>query len=417
MKTILTGFLITWHVFAFAQKPCEDLVYNTRELTAFAYNTRCKTEAYPFLSEDGLHLYYTNNQTKDWLFYSHRTHLGAVWSVPVPVKIDYFSNSIRSCYVDPESGQMYFNAEDGKTYLAEPYEQSKTIFHAPVELKFRDRSGAALNDNKPFSCISMSPGGREMVAYLGGGNKSMGRFVRTGENEFSLYEELSVTKDEIGSLSRDGLIYYFVNTDDNVLYCRKRTALEQSFDNTVYMVKKFEPQLQITQPRVVMGGKSVVLVLSQGLWEKNEIYFFDSERELNGEKELNSVDFASALSSPDADVPMMVPQKDAPEPVKKVEIAGENKDGIVSISIGEPFPNPARGKFYIYYHISGKAEAKSDAMLVLTDLSGRVVHSMRLEYMQGEVKVEPEKMSPGLYLFRIEYAGVISASGKVQLTF
>jgi hypothetical protein len=432
MKTYFTMLMVAVIAPAFAQsnatepvktgsQSCEDLVFNTRELTQFAYNTRCKTEAYPFLSEDGNDLYFTNNQSYDWVFYTHKDSVNNVWSVPVPVKLANHTTAIRSSYLSADYKTMYFVGSG--FYRAEAISESRIEFSQPERIEIINTSHYKDADVQPFSCLSFADNMQQMYAYTGvdardEGFNTMGLYNKTGDNTYQFVRFISTTTKEIGTLSGDGLTYFFTNDDSkNILFCRKRTTVKEEFGEEVFVVKEFEAHLDLTQLRVSGLANSMVMVLSEGLWDKNDIFFYNYSNTDLAYALYDKRNEASAVVVSEEILPVLVSEKDAPQPLRNVEIVGQTGSKLAKIEIGNPFPNPAKQLFYIYYNVSGENPLAPPPVIVLLDQSGRVVYTQKLDYLRGEAEVKPENLASGVYYVRIDYNGLSSAVGKITLSF
>lgn len=110
-----------------------------------------------------------------------------------------------------------------------------------------------------------------------------------------------------------------------------------------------------------------------------------------------------------------------PKPDKKslktVELLNQAGADMVKIEIGVPFPNPAKNQFSLYYNVSGDNLNLPMPILHITDLSGKILYSQKLENTSGQVLVIPEHLNPGSYYVKIEYHGVFSNSLKITLSF
>lgn len=403
---------------------CEDLVFNTRELTQFAYNTPCKTESYPYLSEDGNHMYYTNNQTYDWLFYTHRDTISGVWSVPVPLNIANYLEPIRSCYVSKDFKELYFTNQSG-LFKCDAIDDTKTNFSMPVSIEITENlSLNSQNKRTPFSNLSFSPDMQEMYAYTSGSMAappytSMAVYKKVNSSTYQFDKFISTTKNEMGTVAKNGLIYYFTNDEqENFLFCRKRNTVTEDFGQEVYTVKIFESHLNIGQFRLAEKTGTLVMVLSESVWEKNDIFFYNYDQEDSAKyfKIFNLNAFNTSIQNEAITISTLVDEKDAPEPLRKVEIINQTGKDIAKIEIGIPFPNPARNQFSIYYNVSGDNSKATMPVIVLLDLSGRVVYTRNLEDMYGEVTVIPENLASGVYYVRIDFNGLSSATSKITLS-
>ena len=131
---------------------CENQIYNTRELQQFAYNSHCKAEAYPFLSDNGSDLYFTADHSYHWLFYTNKDSVTQVWSVPVPIQVANYTGSILSSYFSRDLTELYFTNNSSEVFHCKSINGSKTQFSQPVQLKFSNPNNP--NDENAFSPFS-----------------------------------------------------------------------------------------------------------------------------------------------------------------------------------------------------------------------------------------------------------------------
>lgn len=425
MKTIIWLFFLIVPAASSAQplgKDCEDLVFNTRELTRFAYNSPCKTESYPFISLDGNHLYYTNNQTYNWLFYTHKDSATKIWSVPVPLAIDNFNTPIMSSYLSHDLSVLYFTTSENRLYMSKSIDGSKAHFSQPEEIELLNNTQPSQTKFRLLTCISFSSDMNSMYAYSGyqGAANTMTEFRKTGENSYTFLRTVSDKSDEIGVLGKGGLVYYFTNnTHKNILFAKTRRFLTEDFSAVTYVVRIFEPNLNVTQVRIAEKEGGMVMVLSESVWDKNDVYFYDKWNRDTGFYHVfdemrtpNNSDLAMPALQP-----VLIDEKEAPEPLRKVEILNQAGSGISKIEIGTPFPNPGKDHFFIYYNVSGENINAPKPLLLIIDNSGRTVYSIELDDLTGEAKISPQDIPSGVYYIRIDYNGLSSSLSRITLSF
>ncbi len=428
MKAVLTLYFILLYSslsgqYALGSNPvikpanCEDLVFNTRELMPFAYNTRCKAEAYPFISRDGSHLYFTNNQSRNWIFYTHRDSGNGIWSVPVPLEIANFDKEIVSSYLSNDNKTLYITTQEEGLYTCVSIDGSMYQFSQPVQVQIQKAPEFEEYIALPFSSISFTPDETRMYAYVGVSNLNMAEYVKTGDNEYTMRAILGADFGYMGVLGNSGLTYYFTDPGfNNLLFCKKRSSVTEEFSTETYIAKVFESHLEILQLRLAEDAKRMVMVLSDNLWDKNDIYFYDFSSDSTTAYLFNAIDYINRNKSIQP-VSALILEKDAPEPIHKVKLMNETGADIAKIEIGNAFPNPAKNNFFIYYSVSGLNPSAGAPVLVLLDQAGRVVYSQKLERLQGEVMVSPEHVSSGVYYIRIDYNGLSSSISKITLSF
>ena len=403
---------------------CENKIYNTRELQQFAYNSHCKAEAYPFLSEDGRDLYFTADHSYHWLFYTHKDSVTQVWSVPMPIQIANYSGVILSSYFNSDLSDLYFTTNSNEVYHCKSINGSRTEFSQPIQLKFIDNKStdddAAVS---PFASLSFADDFNKLysaVQFRYNGFGKYGFFLKTAENTYTFQNVISSFSEEVGFLSSDGLRYYFTCDDvKNVLFCRTRSSIKEDFGPDVYSAKKFEAHLKITQCRMAEKANQLVLVLNDEQWDKNDIYFYNFSKDDTLKKfDLNYLVIKDNYAQKENPTPLFISM---PKPDKKslktVELLNQAGADMCKIDIGIPFPNPAKNQFTLYYNVGGDNLNLPMPILHITDVTGKILYSAELEYVSGQVLVAPEHLNPGSYYVKIEYHGVFSNSIKITLSF
>jgi hypothetical protein len=403
---------------------CENRIYNTRDLQQFAYNSHCKAEAYPFLSADGRDLYFTADHSYHWLFYCNKDSLTQVWSVPVPIKIANYSGVILSSYFNSDLSDLYFTANSNEVYHCKSINGSRTEFSQPIQLKFIDTKStdddAAVS---PFSSLSFANDFNKLysaVQFRYNGFGKYGFFLKTAENTYTFQTVISSFSEEVGFLSSDGLRYYFTCDDvPNILFCRMRSNISEDFGDDVYSAKKFEAHLKITQCRMAEKANQLVMVLSDEQWDKNDIYFYNFSKEDTLKKfDLYYLVIKDNYDQKANPTPLFI---SIPKPDKKslktVELLDQAGADMCKIEIGVPFPNPAKNQFTLYYNVSGDNLNLPMPIVHITDMTGKILYSQKLESVSGQVLVTPEHLNPGSYYVKIEYHGIFSNSIKITFSF
>jgi hypothetical protein len=404
---------------------CENKIYNTRELQQFAYNSHCKAEAYPFLSDDGRDLYFTADHSYHWLFYTQKDSVTQVWSVPMPIQIANYSGPILSSYFSRDLMDLYFTNNSSELFHCKSIEGSRTQFSQPVQINFTNPKDPNNEGNaySPFSSISFLDGYNKLYAVSSNNISGQSKYVyylKTAENTYTHQNNLSSFSEELGFMSSDGLRYYFTCDDvPNVLFCRVRTNIKEDFGPDVYSAKKFEAHLKITQCRMAEKANQLVMVLSDEQWDKNDIYFYNVSKEDTLKKfDLNYLVIKDNDAQKANPTPLFISM---PKPDKKslktVELLNQAGADMCKIDIGVPFPNPAKNQFTLYYNVSGDNLNLPMPILHITDMTGKILYSAKLEYTSGQVLVAPEHLNPGSYYVKIEYHGVFSNSIKITLSF
>lgn len=398
---------------------CESLIFNTVELTPFEFNERCKTESYPFISQDGQHLFYTNNQSYDWLFYTQKELSTGKWTVPVPLKIYGFKDPIRSCWLNKSLDLLYF-VSGNKLFKCTPVQTgSRTEWNNVEEIQIVNTIDNSVSG--PLAYLSFSQDMSILYAYVNDREEhsNMCRYVRSGDNAYAFNGSISVYKHEMGMLSDDGLTYYFTDDDfPNILFCKTRTNLKDEFNTTVFKVKEFERHLHVTQLRLAEQSNRMVMVLSEDFWNRNDIFFMDFDVKDSSLK-LTVFDEnafrTSTISAPPKPQPL-VRDPIMANPVLKKEVINTKGAEMCKLELGQAFPNPAKNVFYFYYSVSGESNNGAMPVVQVIDNAGRVVYTMQLDDMKGEAKVLLDDVPSGSYSIRLDYNGISSDQIRITIT-
>ncbi len=73
-------------------------------------------------------------------------------------------------------------------------------------------------------------------------------------------------------------------------------------------------------------------------------------------------------------------------------------------------PNPAKDHAMVHYSIQPQLDVRYD--LLVTDLAGRAVYSMKLEYNEDQVLVPTTSLSSGTYIMMLKANGYVVQSGR-----
>jgi hypothetical protein len=395
----------------------------TGELKEFDFNTKGKTEAYPSLTSDGMGLYYTNNQTKNWIFYTHRDAISAKWQVPVPIVIEGFDTCILSCCFIDNSRTLYFTTGRG-VYASRALEGSFSRFGEARKIHIINRNSGD-EVMAPFSYLSFSSDMTLMYAYIGNSRDvSMASYRLFGENTYEFNEVITASNKEMGRISGDGLVYYFTNDENpNVLYCKRRSSPDWAFGPAVFTVKEFRDNIDIGQVSIAEKAGVLALVVSKDLWEKNDLYLLDIDGTVP--KIISSPQYWSYKPSSSSVETAVVPpvenisgavEENIAGPVETItQINAGSGAGIYKVEIGKAYPNPAKNLFYFYYSVESDKDRSKQATAVVMDNTGREVYSRKLDNLKGEARIELENVAPGTYFIRIDYNGTSSAMSKVVI--
>lgn len=399
---------------------CNKVEYHSKELIRFDYNKKCFADAYPFITSDGQHLYYTSNLDGEWIYYSKKTK-NDQWSKPVKINIDGFTNSIMSCYLTADLKTLFFTSESA-LYRCESVDGSKTHFSQVETVNIQGKLD--YSNTIPFSYLSFSIDGSQMFAYC---SSSTARYKRIDNNNYEFVSLSSGHQNEMGVLSENGLRYYFtIDEEPNIIFYKERSNINDAFPNSYYMFKTFESHLDIGQIRLAEKANQIVLVLSNNNWENNELYFFNTD--FNDStlkvKLLETVTEVVGETPPPASLvsPLPVIVETIPMPAllktplsQNINIHNQSGVSLFKIEVGTPYPNPTKSTIHFSYTIHTIDDNNELPQYVLTDNMGQMVHQGKLNQLCGEATIELPELASGAYFLRIDYKGISSPMNKIMI--
>lgn len=225
-------------------------------------NIQGKADAYPFLSSDGLRLYYVSDND---LYTATRASVNDVFGGKSALFKTITGTKGYGCWLTSDELTIYY-VINGSIYISK---------RSSVSEKFPEGTTVlSIIGGSIFSGISFTPDMGELYAYKSSGG--MCKFNKTGENQYTFQKTLPVPSgfsSLTGQLSKDGLNLYV--TLNNVLHVGKRIGLNQDFTDFTPIETGF---VTSTQP-TVNGDQSIMIFVNSpnDRWDTNELY------EINGE--------------------------------------------------------------------------------------------------------------------------------------
>ncbi len=252
-------------------------------------------DAYPWISSDGLRIYYTKEYSDGQeLVFTERENYDSDFSAPVIVP----TGNIRptSCWLSANELTAYVTEINHLYFLKRSSRNSD--FEPPVEIHldgapsytFLTRASLDLSQNELF--ISIDAVGMKRL--------NMAQFKRTSESSFSFEKYIYLPFDFIpvlGQLSKDGrsLCISVENNDEPAkFYKLSRTSATENFDLKSFQELKGLNSLGglMSQPSTSNNMEWVVGVRnSGGYWENNDLFiahkefsidFYEHQQPLNG---------------------------------------------------------------------------------------------------------------------------------------
>lgn len=253
-----------------------------RELTEL--NDSNKGEGYPWISNDGLRIYFSksaSSRTKN--YYSKRESIDDLFSNPEELTTNLSSANNFSPWLTDDELTIYFVRtipnDFNSTKLYRATRNSIDLeFEAPIEVTLEF-------GNEGFNS---SPSFTEDLEQLfifhdnTTGNRSIRHFEKLDNHNYSFVDSISIPEGYSpcpGKLSKNGLKYYFALERDsdllNSLYVAKRDNLESTFDSFCYIDNEDINNLEHRdiQPFMTKDRRFFVFIrASENSWAQNDLF-------------------------------------------------------------------------------------------------------------------------------------------------
>ena len=345
-------------------------------------------DAYPFISGDGLRLYFTSNREGGHgrFFVSKRSSLNEPFGVPV-VLSKHLTDGYYAGTLTSDELAIYMLKNDVAYVSVRPDINSE--FGAPMEIK---GLGAT-----PYYAPSISPDGKEMVVVLSSGTGRAMKIYRTKGNSKAEVEEtgeISVPDGFTtgpGQFSKDGLSYYLsfeADASKPSMWRYSRQSLDDKFQAPVELTAQTDLMARLSQPSVNGDGSIFVSITSpKNLWDGDDIVLVGGPGII--EKE------------PGTAVPV-------PQVTLKSEAVAADEATVASVSSVKVYPNPARQSFVL----SLDKEPAQGVQLRLFNASGNIVKQQRINSKQTTIAFG--NLAPGIYIYQvINAAQKVVGTGKI----
>ncbi len=387
-------------------------------------------DAYPFLSPDGLRLYFTSSRGGNFgtILISKRKSTNDPFGKPEPlsrnITAGYFGASLTNdeltiCMV--ESGDLYISTRSSLNQE----------FPEPVKVEGTDGN----NHYGP----SISPDGKEIVSTIEVNGKDRIRvYKRTGLYQIEKVKDLIFPKDQEpgpGQLTKDGLSYYFSLATKNTehLWRFTRKSVNDPFVDLAEVPDPRKGLVNVIQPSFNGDGSIMAYVTAaKDLWEFDDILLFSAPKQ---KFDLPRIPDVKAVAGNSVKTPQKVEAPELslerPEPVDMIEVrlvdvvqeemteelpppkaiytAPKAVAGVEPQQNGsDVFPNP----FNSYVNIRIKEMPSNGAMLTMYDMTGKNVRQQKLN--NPFTKIYLAQLAPGVYTYKVvDQKGQSIAFGKI----
>jgi len=229
-------------------------------------NTVDLADSYPWISSDGLRLYFSRTDIagESRIHRSTRATISAAFTTSVAV-LPGFDDDQISCWLDQDELTMLFSSN--YTLMRASRASTADPFGAPVSVTLSGASGL-------FVSPTMTADGSELLVTAQTG---VMRFSNTGPDAFTFVETLT-----IGSvackLSADGLqLFTSASFGGVVRPCRlSRTTLADEFTNAEYYTSSIiVAGSSWSQPHLSTDNGILVLARNQATWTSNDLFLFE----------------------------------------------------------------------------------------------------------------------------------------------
>lgn len=336
--------------------PCLMTAYTYDTVRALAeINDPGFADAYPWISSDGLRLYYTTGYFTNHLMFTHRPNTNSYFVTPTPVPISI--TSAVSCWLSSDELDMYVSDGNALYYshrdgISQPFDTSIIIALSGIAMQF-------------FSGVSLNAEQEELFLYSQVDDGIL-EFSRTSSTSFAYAGTLLAPTGyslEVGQLSKDDLTLFFgatYNSGVSLLYQMTRNTPTGSFDTSTFQqIQGINNTYNFNgQPSMSDSLNWVVFVRSGGMWEEDDLFI------------AHKGTITSAFS---------------PEEIKIYSFA---------------YPNPSSD----YLDITFKTSSGSPLTLSIFSSLGTLIYQQVITPSSEKLRIDTQGMSDGLYYYRLSQA-------------
>jgi len=457
MKIILTFILsIMASVHSFGQP--EDLRILNEILIEDSYwplNSENGADAYSWLSEDGLRLYFTRDNSIDEIWKANRKSINEPFSNPESVSIVGLAgdSEVFSSWLTPDENSIYFiTRQDNMSYSTSLYKaqydkiNNKFINPIKINLNIVDEnietrifiSGPSLTfDLSQLFVYYSEPGeGGDRIACFtsnDGINYAFKNFLNNAENYCP------------GTLTNDGLSFYLtLREQNNTLVKLSRTDLNSDFSNPIFY--KIDTLVHsgknYYQPHVNTKLGIISMTYGTGSWETNDLEIIkiptvistepilasnvDTDESWNEYLEFIKLEDSAFAVYVDEDSVKAVEEYCCALEEKSMPVLALGDSMSIEISelqtlqkvsnpnkriIFEAMPNPVSDVFHLIYNFEDVTKEK--LVFELMDLRGNIVKSEVLTQNSGNLEIDINSIAEGIYFYRIKSLNFVSENRRL----
>lgn len=227
-------------------------------------------DAYPWISPDGLRLYFTQRQgNEDFFMMASRTSIDSLFGnidfLPVTQILDY---SARSCWLTNDELEIFYSVS---------LSNNSQLYHA-----VRDSVGAAFSSPTLvqlsgieldfYAGQSLTQDKSQLFLYANAGTKNVYIFNETETNNYSFSHALNFSPALYGQLTKNDLGYY-VASGGNDLYSSYRNSVDSTFSSFAPLVGQINSSNIEGQPTFSENEDIMVFIrANDDFWTENDLY-------------------------------------------------------------------------------------------------------------------------------------------------
>lgn len=331
------------------------------------------TDAYPFLSKNGLRLYWTQSTDGDHLVVASRNNANEDFSSPQRLEITGDEGKKMSCWLSADELTIYYiSYEGGRKLMKAKRSKVDAAFEAPQEITIiRNAESVGF-----FSGPSLTQDENQLFLYSSTDRQRIIQFERNAANEFVEIGELDLGVEgeaEPGQLSHDGLSFNLTIEGESELVIFQRTSIDQSFE------QKEVIDLGGDFHQVTYNDQLMVLGFSpDNSWGTNDLYI--AQHPLHQEEEVVA---------------------EIVEPIVVKEDINLPNQFAATLEI---FPNPAKSYANLQFELP---ENSKNVQIDILDLQGKLIRTEQVNQLgQQSIQLDVQDLPSGTYICRLAAEGV-----------
>ncbi|MFT5778516.1 MAG: hypothetical protein ACI837_001472 [Crocinitomicaceae bacterium] len=263
MKPLIFSFVLLFVVNVNAQ-----ILDDVRELTEL--NLPDQTDAYPYLTDDGLRLYFTNNNGgSNNIYFTSRPNLTSNFGWRALIDFDLFDGAI-SCWFTVDELTAYYSTSTDLFYVTRATPAS--AFGVPIQITLTGGIASF------FGGLSLTPGGEELYIYTG---NELSKYAYVNDTTYAFVaEEVPPVGYEgaTGQLSKDGLELCWslspIGVDSMYLFQLDRVAIGDDFGNPVMLNNLINASTRMNSQATYAKSANVLIWVrnDDGTWDDNDLF-------------------------------------------------------------------------------------------------------------------------------------------------